>query len=135
VVADPANFSLLGKDVTSDDTGSFTRAVGESVGLKSFDNAYALIYIGFGAIPLAVFIGIGLVIARWSFRSGLTLVERAWLAVVLATFVNLTTVDLLTQLGHLFWMALGLIAATMQRHDRRGADEPHRAAPAPSLVG
>lgn len=114
VVKDPGNFSWFGREVVDEERG-LTQAIGESVGLKSFDNAYALLYIGFGAAAVLVFTFIGLTVARSALRRDLSLIDRAWVAVVFAAFVNVMTVDLLTQFAHIFWMAIGLIAAAQHR--------------------
>lgn len=114
VVVDPANFSLLGREVADEEGVGYAKAVGQQVGVKSFDNAYGKIYIGFGVLALVAFVLLGVFTARMVFVTHLSMVERAWAAALLAAFINLLTVDLLTQFSDLFWMALGLLAAIVQ---------------------
>lgn len=119
VITDPANFSLLGDAVVDEDGLGFTKAAGHAVGLKSFDNAYALIYIGWGVLALAAFVLIALRVAQAALFSPLPIIDQAWAASLLAALVNLMTVNLLTQFAHLFWAGLGLIVTAHQLATQR----------------
>jgi hypothetical protein len=115
VVTDPQTFTFFGRPVADDANSGFVESVGSQVGLKSFDNAFALIYVGFGVFALAVFLALAVFVARVALAPRLSIVEHAWAAALLATFINLMTVNLLTQFAHIFWMGLGLVAAAHQR--------------------
>jgi hypothetical protein len=123
VVSDGSNFSLLGNSAVDADGIGFVAAQGQAVGLKSFDNAYALIYIGFGALTLLVFIAMGLRVAQAALVADLAVIDTAWAAAILAAFINLMTVNLLTQFAHIFWLAIGLIATAVQMARRPPADQ------------
>ena len=126
VVSDRSNFSLVGKQVVDADGLGFTQAAGAGVGLKSFDNAFALIYIGYGVLALLAFALIGLRMGKAALFDPVSIVDKAWAAAILAAFINLMTVNLLTQFAHIFWVGIGLVAAAVQRaQDERGdSDEP-----------
>jgi hypothetical protein len=131
VVSDSDNFSLLGKTVIDPDGIGFVQKLGADVGIKSFDNAFALIFVGFGALGLLTFAGIALCVGRAAFLPDLTVIDRAWAAAILGAFINLMTVNLLTQFAHLFWIGIGLVAAAIQvaRHGSPELAEEVAAAP------
>ncbi|HVV36785.1 MAG TPA: hypothetical protein VHC63_09310 [Acidimicrobiales bacterium] len=123
VVSDRSNFSLVGKQVVDEDGVGFTAAAGQDVGLKSFDNAYALIYIGYGVLALLVFMAIALRVGKAALLDRLAVIDHAWAAAILAAFINLMTVNLLTQFAHIFWIGIGLIASAIQRAGDEGESE------------
>jgi hypothetical protein len=123
VVSDRSNFSLVGKQVVDEDGLGFTKAAGAEVGIKSFDNAYALIYIGFGLLALIAFVLIGLRVGKAALIDRLSVLDKAWAAAVLAAFINLMTVNLLTQFAHIFWIGIALVASAVQRATEDAAGE------------
>jgi hypothetical protein len=115
VVADRSNFSLVGKQVIDSDGVGFTQAAGADVGIKSFDNAYALIYIGYGLLAMLAFMLIGVRVGKAALIDRLSVIDHAWAAAILAAFIDLMTVNLLTQFAHIFWLGIGLVASAVQR--------------------
>jgi hypothetical protein len=118
-VTDRAQFSLLGHEAPDPDGVGFSHAQSSQIGLKSIDNYYAYVYIDYGAFALLIFIALGFRVAGAAMLDGLGAIDQAWAAAMLAAFINLMTVSLLTQFTHLFWIGLGLVAAAVQR----GRDE------------
>jgi hypothetical protein len=108
------NFSLLGKAGQGDVSQGFQRAVGDEVGLHTFENAFALIYLGYGVFALIAFAGIAIAAIRAAFIPGLTEIDRAWSAVLVAACVNLIGVGLVAQFGQIFWITIAVVASLSQ---------------------
>ncbi len=130
VITTRENFSLLGRTVVDENGIGFVEAVGQGVGISSFDNGFALIYVGFGILALLAFIGIGIAVAHAAIVARVSVLHHAWAAAILAAFINLMTVNLLTQFAHFFWLAIGLIGAAVQI-TRHGPDTAEVSALAP----
>ena len=118
VVLDPDQFSLLGR--LSEGEG-VTAAVAARTGLKSIDSEYAVVFLTNGLLAMLALVGLFVLVAAAVVRPGLDAVERAWVAGLAASYLNLATVALLTQHEELFWGATALVAAVLQR---RGARTP-----------
>jgi hypothetical protein len=113
-VMKPENFSLFGKTAETGEEVGFQEAVGQQVGLRSFENAFALTYLGYGVLALIAFVGIALLVFRASFLSGLDMVDRGWCAAFAGVFVNLLGVGLVAQFIQLFWIGVAVIASIVQ---------------------
>jgi hypothetical protein len=120
VVTDPSNFSLLGRDAPDPQGIGFSRVQATQAGLGSVDNYFARVYLDFGVVGLLVFVLIGLRVASAALIDNLAGIDHAWAAVMLAAFINLMTVSLLTQLAHIFWIGLAVVSGAIAR--RRAED-------------
>jgi len=117
VLFDRSQFSLLGRETA--DSGEVSRAVANRVGLKSIDNEYAIVFVAGGLLSLIAFAAIGLQVLRLPFWRGLDPVDRAWMVVLGASFLNLATVALLTQFSDLFWISVAVAASIVQERQSR----------------
>ena len=117
LIADPAQFSLLGRETDVD--GDISTAVSERVGFKSLDNEYAIVYVGGGALSLLAFVWIALAVGRVALLPRLDPVDRAWAASLAAVSLGLLTVALLTQFADLFWIGVALTAGLAQEQSTR----------------
>jgi O-antigen ligase len=112
LITDPNQFSLLGQQTVEE--GGVTTATSSRVGLKSLDNEYALIFVTGGALSLAAFLVIVLMVWRVVLAPGLDAVDRAWMSALGVSMLGLATVALLTQFSDLFWMSVGIAASIGQ---------------------
>ena len=112
-VRDPEQFSLLGK--ATGEEGGVTPSLVTRVGLKSIDSEYALTYLVAGALGLAALVVIALGVIGVALGPGLSMVDRGWSVALAASYLNLTTVALLTQYEEIFWAATAAVAAIAQR--------------------
>jgi hypothetical protein len=120
VATDPAEFSLLGKQADLDPGASgITAATEGRTGLKSIDSEFAVVYLSAGLLSVLAFLAVVLLLLRGVARRGLGLVERGWVIAAAAVAMGGTTVALLTQQGELWWLAVGVVAAVLQRHRPR----------------
>lgn len=113
-VVNPDNFSILGKTGGAGRELGFQADVALQVGLESFENFFALTYLGYGVFALLAFGGIALLVIRAGFMSGLTMLDRGWCAALVGVFVNLLGVGLVAQFQHVFWISLAVVASIVQ---------------------
>ena len=117
----PENFSLFGKAGEAGAEEGFQSAVGAQVGLRTFENAFALTYLGYGITALLAFAGIALLVIKASFLPGLDMIDRGWCAAFVGVFVNLVGVGLGSQFVQIFWIGIAVIASIVQRSSQRPA--------------
>ncbi len=110
-VSKSENFSVLGKRGDAGREVGFQRDVGQQVGLGTFENAFALTYLGYGVFALLAFTGMALLVIRAGFMSGLTTLDRGWCAALVGVFVNLVGVGLVSQFAQVFWICLAVVAS------------------------
>lgn len=112
VMADPAQLSLLGKLAPGDE--GLSASLAQRVGLKSIDSEFALVYLSNGLLALVALLAAAALVTVVALRAGLSPVDRAWAVATAASYVNLTTVALLTQHAELFWISTALVACLAQ---------------------
>ena len=133
VVRDSAQFSLLGK--ATGEEGGVTPSLVTRVGLKSIDSEFALTYLVAGALGLAALLVIALGVLAVAIAPGLSVLDRGWAVGLAASYLNLTTVALLTQYEEIFWAATAAVAAIAQRRRLErpaGPDRLDRREPEPA---
>ena len=111
---DTRYFSVLGHDQGDDPSLSVQQAIGISTGLGAIENAFMFTYVVYGALAVLAFAAMTIPTARGAFNTRLDLLDRAWLTIVISSFVIFLSVSFASQFGHFFWIALGLSASALQ---------------------
>ena len=114
VLADPAQYTLLGRPAASGASGVASLAVQNS-GVKSLDNQYAFLLVTGGVLALGSFAGVGVVVFREALtRQRRDVFERAMTSGLASLFGGFLVVALLTQLSDVFAILVALLAGARQ---------------------